>query len=294
MSYLHRYTAPDNVTKDTTYGCRAFPVSDTDLTIAGSPDPNLAPRLATVIASSEISNTQSSTRSEGPQISTTTQVVTITAKPSRQSSTFTTSTNTPTDVTAISTVGGTVAGTTASPSLETGHSTVDQGETIGLAVGLSILAALLILGGKEANRYLRVKMRAGKPKAQSPAVLWDRSSSSQPHGSGSSDTTAPSRVGRTRSAEATHREHLKTTIRHFGLQEPQPYEMQILEAERPLEGPQEYGGASSVGEGSRYVEGSGGLSTARLHSVVDIGSSGPSWVNSIPSYYTQPGRPSRP
>lgn len=291
-------SAPTNNASD---GDRTYSATDTDLIIADSPPPGLAPRKATtttVTTSSDSLRTADDARTALPLItSTATKVVTITAQPP-QPSTFVTNTvvSTATATIYLTTVAGTgsdpTTTATASPSTDTSHhGNMDRGETIGLAVGLSVLAALLVLGGKGVYKYLVGALRARKPKAQSPLIFWDRSPRRNGGGPSSNDTTVSSRP---RSAETMRREHLKATIRHLGPQELLAHERQGLEAQRSSSGVGERGDAYAPQQGGCHVESSARLLTAEPRPAANMGSSGPSWFESIPSYYTQSRRSPRP
>lgn len=251
-----------------------------------------------------------------PAFSTETQIVTITARPSPStssppSSTFVTRTTLLTTATSSPLGAGTRTTPTSSASSppsstdtddHSSSNTMGEGETIGLAVGLAVLATLIILCGKRAYKYSVGKKRQREQREakrqDSPLLFWDRSRNNSGGGplSLATTTTAPSRSTRLSAGDANARENLKATIRHLGPEEPpQAHEWQSAEEAQRL---REHGAPSSVrGEGSRRdVRSPPEVNRPRVaaedsrHPTEE-----PSWVNvSIPSYYAPLTRPPRP
>lgn len=234
-------------------------------------------QITTIYASSDDA-------SPSDTISTATQVVTITARPTISipaSSTFITSIMpTATAPSPSSTAAGTAPADTGSSSSSSDGSNNKTG-TIGLAVGLAILAALLVLGVNKAYTYIvgkRKKERKRVPttRQESPLLFWDRSRNNSGNG--------PLFRAR-RSADVEHaarRENLKATIRHLG-----PGEQSAEEAQHCLGEERQHGG----GQSSSAVRQSGDSNPAGGSAAVDDRrhSADSSWWNgSIPLYYTHP------
>lgn len=242
----------------------------------------------------------------GTLISTETQVFTITATATSTNilptSTFITSTVTP-STTAPFPSSSTAAGSApAAPSPLTDTNTTGSSSggggggggdlnnnagTIGLAVGLAILAALLVLSANKAYKYIVEKSKSKKvlscrhsvTRQESPSLFWDRSRNN----SGGNNNAAPLFRAAERSTAnvddaAARRENIKATIRHLG-----PREQSVEEAQHCLQKEEQQHGGGAPPSSAGGLLSFPAAANDRRHSAESSG-----WNSSIPSYYTHP------